>query len=257
MKENMYEWYMSNQEHDITEDYLERCLLLMLEKENDLVPYIKDLRFRNDAYAGSYSNTERIIYVNPEAIQRINRINNHLYGMEVIRHEMEHARNLKIVEEGNKDIESFVVGCSLRDYVLMNKKYFNIDCLDPFVLRYKIRENYDSNPGERLAEIKAWKYIVNLLKNQRTSDDLLQARTMLYYSYIRGYHSNRYQLEDPTSQFLLNTGMYHDLYWLKMRIAKNNYTFDTRVTYGLPITDKEYDQKILQKVRLKKRKNVE
>ena len=250
---NLYEWYMDQRNEEFDDNYLEECFLLMLKDDTSLVPYIKDFRITKDSYVGCYSNNSRIIFVNSEEIKRVRKMNPHLYGMEVIRHEMEHARNLKIVEDGKKDIESFVMNCSLRDYVLLHQSFYNIDQLDPFTLRYKIQENYETNPGERLAEIKAWKYLVNLLKNQRRTEDLLQARSMLYYSYVRGYQDNRYQLEDPTSQFLLNTGMYHDLYWLKKRIARNDYSFDTRVTYGLPITQKEYDTKILRKVKLQKR----
>ncbi len=129
----------------------------------------------------------------------------------------------------------------------------NLDHLSDFFLRINTKANYETDPGERLAEIKAWKYMVNLLKNQRTSDDLLKARTMLYASYIRGYKDNRYYLDPPTYEFLLKTGMFYPFNWLKNRVEKKDYSFETRITYGLPITKEEYDEKVLQKVKLKRK----
>ena len=126
--------------------------------------------------------------------------------------------------------------------------------MNPSLLHYDIIQNYETNPGERLAEIRAWKFLVQLLKNQRISTDLLISRTCLYYSYIRGYHDNRYYLECPTYQFLMNTKMFYEYYWLNQKIKNKDYCFETRLMYGLPITEKEYQEKILQKVKLQRKK---
>ena len=139
---------------------------------------------------------------------------------------------------------------------IKNLGYDYYDKDDFYILmgRLKKASNYLIDPGERLADIRAWKYIVNLLKNQRTSDDLLVARSMLYYSYIRGYQHNRYYLDAPTYLYLIKMGMYHQYYLFKKRVEEQkNYSFETRLTYGLPLTEKEYDKSILRKVRLKKK----
>ena len=111
------------------------------------------------------------------------------------------------------------------------------------------------DPEERLSEIKAWKYLVNLLKNQRTTPDLLTARSNLYYAYVRGYKDNGYYIDAPTYQYLLKMGMYHQYYLFKRRVEEEkDYSFETRLTYGLPLNSStEYDKKILEKVRLRKR----
>ena len=116
-------------------------------------------------------------------------------------------------------------------------------------------EHYLIDPEERMTSIKSWKYLVNLLKNQRTTQDLLDARINLYLSYIRGYESNGWYLNPPTYEFLLKMGMYHEYYLFKKTVEQQQYVFNTRLMYGLPlIDDQEYDKKILQKVRLQKSK---
>ena len=93
--------------------------------------------------------------------------------------------------------------------------------------------------------------MVNLLKNQRTTKDLLTARVGLYKAYAAGYEDNKYYLESPTFQFFLNVGLLREHNWLKKRFRNHDYSFDTRILYGLPVTYKEYKEKILQKTRLK------
>ena len=46
--------------------------------------------------------------------------------------------------------------------------------------------------------------------------------------------------------------MLHEFYWLKNRIEDKDYCFQTRLMYGLPLTTEEYQEKTLQKVKLKK-----
>ena len=47
--------------------------------------------------------------------------------------------------------------------------------------------------------------------------------------------------------------MFHNHYWLKNRVEKENYSFDTRITYGLPITYKEFDKGISHKTKVYKK----
>ncbi len=252
---NLYDWYMQHKNKDLTKEYLINSFELMIKEERELLLYIHDFQIieeENDIW-GTYSNDTKEISINKNNIEKLT--NSELYGLETIRHEMEHARNLKILEERRQDIETLVISYALKDYALKNgiDLHTNIDHLNLILLRYDILNNYETNPGERLAEIRAWKYLINLLKTQRTSLDLLTARKGLYYSYIQGYENNRYYLEAPTYQFLLNTKMFHEYYWLEKRVKKNDYSFETRLMCGLPLTEKEYNQKILQKVKLQKK----
>jgi hypothetical protein len=256
MSDKIYELYKEYEKFPLTNSFIKNAFNLMMEKETELTPYINAMFISNKLkdVLGSYSNEQRIIRINKELIsQQPN--NQKILALQVLKHEIEHARNLKILYDAKDDIESKTVYYSLRGYALKHNidPHFNIDNLIDTYLIFVTEKNYDINPGERLADIKANKYIVNLLKNQRDSDELLIARAKLYYAYIRGYKDNNYYLDPPTYEFLLKTGMYHDYYWLKQRVEKKDYSFDTRITYGLPITYEEYNSKVLNKVKLYKR----
>jgi len=260
MEKKLYTTYLNNREEKLKDNYLLDIYQLILEE--DLKDYVKDFRIEEQESntLGTYSNDKKIMTINKKAIQNhqaIKGIPPSLQAIEVIKHELEHARNLKTLDEGRSNIESTIINYSLKDYVIWKERTnFNQPMdMDIFLLMMRIKDNYQSNPGERLAEIRGWKYLVNMLKNQRTSNDLLLARTMLYYSYIRGYNHTKYYLECPTMSFLLHTKMLEDFYLLKKRIDIEDYSFDTRLTYGLPITEEEYNKKILQKVKLQKRRN--
>ena len=256
MADKIYSLYQNNKYCTLNKNYIYDIFDEMIASESDLMPYVNDFLVVNDmgVALGAYSNEDRYIRVNKSLLEKQN-YNPQLLTIEVIRHELEHARNLKTLYEGKDDIESTVIYYSLR-YFAMNHGldyYPNLDQLNEFFLAMDTKVNYNVDPGERLAEIKAWKYIVNLLKNQRDSFDLLTARSMLYYSYIRGYTDNNYYLDSPTYEFLLKTGMFHDHYHLKNRVNNKDYCFDTRITYGLPITYPEYNEKVLKKVKLQKK----
>ena len=256
MSNKVYSLYQNNKYSNLDNNYIYNIFDEMIAKEPELMPYVNDFIITEEPgmALGVYSNEDRHIKINKELIEK-QECNSQLLTIEVIRHELEHARNLKTLYEGRDDIESTIVGYSLRHFAMAHNidKNPNLDNLDELFIAINTRLNYEIDPGERLAEIKAWKYIVNLLKNQRTSMDLLIARSMLYYSYIRGYNDNGYYLYSPTYEFLLKTGMLHDHYWLKNRVNKNDYCFNTRITYGLPITYPEYEKKVLSKVKLQKR----
>lgn len=260
MSDKIYELYKDYEKIPLTNSFIMNAFDIMMEKEKELIPYINNMLISNMAkdLLGSYSNEERIIRINKELISRQPN-DQKILALQVLKHEIEHARNLKTLYQGKDDIESKAVYYSLRGYALKHNidPHFNIDNLIDTYLIFVTEKNYEINPGERLADIKANKYIVNLLKNQRDSDELLIARAKLYYAYLRGYKDNNYYLDPPTYEFLLNTGMYHEYYWLKQRVKKKDYSFDTRITYGLPITYEEYNNKVLKKVKLCKRTTLQ
>ena len=261
MRTELYELYDRNLGRKLEECFINEAYELMLKKEDSLDQYINDFKIENNEpnnVLGKYLYEDKEIVIYPQSIINSNNPeykNKQLAALETIRHEIEHARNLKTIEEGRKDIESKVLRSSLKDYVIDHNIDYSLDYGkdDLISLRMKIVENYETNPGERIAEIKAWKYLVNLLKNKRKTEDLLIARSMLYYSYIRGYRNNKYHLESPTFDFLLKTGMFHDLLFLKRDFEKKDYCFNTRIMYGLPISYNEQKDKALQKVKLKRR----
>ncbi len=264
MSSPMYELYLTYKEKGIDDDFINQAYELMAKKEPDVASFVSDFRLEPDGEenVASYSMEERIIRVDRDLLQEYldtQGKNDPITTLKLIRHEFEHARDLKTLHEGRDDIESAVIKIALKDYAI-DHGFDSFDYLDKgaFFMQsfpWKRKENRKTDPEERLADIRAWKYVVNLLKNQRNTKDLLVARTNLYYAFIRGYQENPYFLEAPTYRFMLNMGMYHQYYLFKKRVEeRRDYSFNTRLMYGLPLRREEFDQQILKKVRLQKRK---
>ncbi len=252
MANEIYKLFQENKAAPLSNEFIEKAFEIMMTNEDDLLSYIKDFEIRDfsDKILGVYSNENRSIHINKEVIAK-QQINPQLLTLHILKHEIEHARNLKTLYDGKKDLESTLVQYSLRAYAMDHDLYdHNLDNLFAEFLYFKTKLCYECDPGERIADIKASKYLVNLLKNQKDTVELLIARGMLYCAYVRGYKDNGYYLDAPTYEFLLKTGMFHDHYWLKNRVEKNNYCFDTRIMYGLPVSYSEYNQKVIKKTKL-------
>lgn len=247
---------------ELDDDFINRAFEIIMGDEPELEPFVNDFslsRKPSDSY-GTYSREDKKIILYPENIKDSRRVTNKkLQALVTIRHELEHARNLQRLYECRHDIESMVIRFAMKDYAVK----YGLDRLDPFdtddffihLFPGKRAANYALNPDERIANIKSWKYLVNLLKNQRRTLDLLEARVNLYEGYTRGYVDNGSYLNPPTYEFLLNMGMYHEFYLFKKAVEQQQYVFDTRLMYGLPLKDgEEYDKKILRKVLLQKSK---
>lgn len=255
MADKIYELFQEHKDGPLKDEFINKAFDIMISNEEELLPYIKDFQIRNfsEKLLGVYSNENRSIHINREVIEK-QIINPQLLTLHILKHELEHARNLKKLYDGKKDLESTLIYYSLRAYAMDHGLDYepNLDNLCAKYLYYDTKLCYETDPGERIADIKACKYIVNLLKNQNNTDELLIARGMLYYAYTRGYKDNGYYLDPPVYEFLLRTGMFHDHYWLKNRVEKKDYCFDTRITYGLPVTYSEYDKGVMNKVKLYK-----
>lgn len=258
MSSKLYELYKEYEGFPLTNSYIMNAFDLMMEDEKELTPFINDLLIKNESnkLLGTYSNEDRYITINKELIGN-QPTNTKILALHVLKHEIEHARNLKTLLNRKDDIESKIVYYSLRGFAIKHDidPYPNLDNLIDTFIEFVTKKNYQIDPGERLVDIKASKYIVNFLKNQRDTEELLIARARLYFSYLRGYKNNNYYIDPPTYEFLLNTGMLHNHLWLKNQVSKKNYSFDTRITYGLPITYQEYEEEVLHKVKLYK-KNI-
>ena len=236
--------------------FIEHAYNRMMEEERELEPFISglDINHKREKCFATYNERTGLITINRKPIRKYTN-DDKIKALAFLRHEIEHARNIKTYLEGREDLESIILRYTLKPYginrgLIPRPKEYESD----FDLKYfymKIKENTSIDPDERLAEIRAWNYMVNLLKNQRTTKDLLTARTGLYKAYSAGYEDNRYYLESPTFQFFLNVGLLQEHNWLKKRFRNHNYSFDTRILYGLPVTYREYTNKILQKTRLR------
>jgi hypothetical protein len=250
----LYHLFQEYQNRDIDNHFIEKAFDIMMDYEEELYPYISILYIEKDhgKKLGSYDLESKEITLYRDGIRRLNN-KSRVYALGVLRHEIEHARCAKILDDNKDDIESSVIRYSLKDYAYTSGLIpQDMEDLNLLMLTHRIKENYEFDPGERIADIKAWKYIVNLLKNKK-NEDLLVARAMLYYSFIRGYRDNRYYLESPTMQFLLNTQQLKEYYLLHKRIDEKDYSFDTRLLCGLPLTKEEYEKDTLMKAKVKKK----
>ena len=237
---------------ELNERFLNSIIDIMMSNESELSDFISRIDFKNDLDGlGVYDCDLKIIGINYEGLLKLpieNEIKK-VVAIQVLRHEMEHARNLKRLYDGRCDIESMVIKYSLVGYIKkvgLNVGLF-IDENDAGFLSMRNSHNYDINPGERIADIKSYKFVVNMLKNKRNSKELMLMRSMLYNFYIRGYKDNRYYLDAPTYTYLLNMGMFQDYNILKQTVDLTDYSLDTRALCGLPITYQEKDELLLKR----------
>ena len=263
MNSRIYRLLVENQGREIDDAFIDEAFEIMMSDDSSLLPFINDFKIVDkpeEDSLGTYNPFEKkmtinkINILNPKICKDVP--NKRMLVLETLRHEIEHARNTQRLHQCRSDIESMIIRLSMKDYALEN----GLDRMDPFdkedffslMYRARKKEHYLIDPEERLADIRAWNYLVNLLKNQRTTADLLVARKMLYFAFCRGYIEG-YYLDPPTYQFLLKMGMYHRFYLLKKHVEElEHYSFETRLMYGLPLTKEEYDDGILKKVKLRK-----
>ncbi len=259
MISRIYSLYKSYQEKGLDDSFINEAFDLMMQEEKGLDDFIDDFGIveEDGKVLGRYNVDDKRVTVNRTTIYDPEvevGINKKMLVLQTLKHEIEHARCYQRLHERRSDIESMVIRFSLRDYAFEHDLdlWDSIDKRQFFLASYKLgrEQSYLVDPGERIVDIKGWKYVINLLKNQRDSRDLMIARNMLFYAYRRGYKKG-YYLEAPTYQFLLNTGMYHSYFLFKKHVEDvEHYSFDTRITCGLPITEKEYNDEVLRKVKL-------
>lgn len=255
---DIYDLYLSYKRRDIDNYFLERAYEIFIKEDESLIPFISDFQITDTSTnsLGNYSIDKKILKINKNAINDLGESPSNVVALQVLKHELGHAKSIQSLLSGKKDIKTLLTLFSIRSFAIsQNWDYIpNMSEMDLKLLSFNIVNNYETNPEERRVNIEAWKYLVNLLKNQNKTKDLLYARTMLFYSYIRGYKDNQYYLDCPAYSFLINTGQLNDFKRLKNKVDSKDYSFDTRLHCGLPISYDEYDNQILSKVKLQIKK---
>lgn len=257
----MYDLYMEYKDKEVDDNFIEQATQYILDKEKGLVPYVKNVNIEKDGDVtrplGEYDNEKKEIMVNLGNIKDLhnNTLFNHqaLATLQILRHEIEHANNLKKLYEYRDTIERLLIEFSLIDFCaehnLLMHGYYNFDNKNDLLYVGNKMVNYELDPGERIADIRAWKYMVNLLKNQRTSDELLLCREFLYNAYCRGYNNNGYYIESPTYNYLIYLNQIPDYFYLKSRVENKDYIVDSRLFGGLPLRNSEFDSEIVKRAK--------
>ena len=249
------------QKDELDESFVYDAFDILMEDNDDLYDYIRDFRIDDSITdLANYNLDRRLISISPQNISSqtqgiCENYNKRMLAISSIVHEMEHAKGFKKVLEGRDDIESLILRYSMIDYLIKYKLDPSISIKDeePLYIAFWRKQYYDYNPGERLAAIRGYKFVVNMLQHHRNDPNQIPARALLLSSYARGYENNRYYIDPPTYTYLLKMRMFREYYSLVNRVRKNNYSLDTRVTYGLPLTYEEFDKELLRKVRLRRR----
>ena len=161
MKKQIYALLKSYDKKELDDNFINEAFNLMM-KEININDYVSDFRIDNKiSNLGSYSNMEQDIKINRDKIIEENHPvqNKKLLTLEIIRHELEHAKQLKKIHEMQQNIESTIIDYSLKPYVLIEGLTLPYDKIEyePLFLELKKKQNYTTDPGERLAEINAWK----------------------------------------------------------------------------------------------------
>ncbi|MBR4261795.1 MAG: hypothetical protein IKQ35_00340 [Bacilli bacterium] len=228
---------------DLDDTFIEDAFSIMMEREPNLGSYVKSFTMGPIGYDGvaGYSRETGNIIVDNGLLEGRDDPFIKIFTLMVLRQEIERARNLQTSIEGTDKIEPIILRCANKDF-LLSQKYivplpFEENDLD--TLRSRKLINYDSDPDKRISEIRAWRYMVNTLKNCRGSDELFYARTMLRKAYTSGYKNNGFYLDPPTYEFLVNMGFNRELKLIRKRVDTKGYSFNTRIELGLPVTYKE------------------
>lgn len=174
---------------------------------------------------------------------------------QTILHELEHANQEKMKEEEDS-IESLILrasGVGIKgidsefDIFTLNTSYVDY-CLNLLKQREKnYRDNYLYAPFERLAEIKSFSEIIEILKNikEYIPNVLEYENYLLGKNMIRGFND---ELFSPTIYYIQNNlSDYSFMTWYNendletsLAMCKSEYDLSKRLRYGLMIDSYEY-----------------
>ena len=176
-----------------------------------------------------------------------------LYVAHILLHEMEHARQDKIVnEDGDKTLEGKLLGLThMKITVPENFSYIDYDKLGAY-FHQLYNDSYEFNPAERMADINSYRTVLATIQTYRYQlVDLYDKLSRLFFrSNIRGYEEAFNRDMCPTQAYLSATGrqyewkdldIYHPNQETLMRRVLSQYGLNDRMYYGLPITVDEYN----------------
>lgn len=247
MYKQIRELLKENEGKKFDNDFIFDAFNIMVQHDRPIMQYARTLTVGGERanVLASYNRERRIITVNKNEIikhskddysMRLNTLNS-------LRHELEHAYTLKKLYQFKHDIESEVTILSNIDYIISEKlpiavQLDNVE-YDDLVDGKENEANYLVAPDERIASIRAARFMRNLLMYKKDSPELKIAKDQLFMGYMRGYLDNGFYLDPPTYTYLLNLRLLSEYKKIKYLADNSNYSLETRATFGLPIS---YDE---------------
>lgn len=188
---------------------------------------------------------------------------------QIILHELEHANQERMIEEDyqKESLETTIL--RLSDKIVRPRHIEKLlesgypSHLITIYIKAKERhykENYMTDPHERLAEIKSQQQILDMLEliKDITPNLVDYEGTSKIERLLRGYIEYDYDMISvPTFEYLQNPLAFEELsrfhcyqnnYDDSLKVAKKHYSLEERLTYGLSIDQKEYQycQEVIQ-----------
>ena len=179
---------------------------------------------------------------------------------QTVLHELEHANQEKMIDEDNEEesLETTILKLSVKRFYFEDIQkliedgwtYQEIEIAMELESKKKI-EKYKINPSERLAEIKSYQQILDILKmiKDRTPNLIDYEETTQMENLLRGYEEYWGMINVPTYEYILDPGALQKLskfhaylnnYDAALKEVKKYHSLGKRLTYGLPIDQQEY-----------------
>ena len=213
--------------------------LLVIEKcLNEYILNINIQQIRSNNLASYSSNTKKITLYTEMIEQMVKNIGNNILNtnifetilyknlsiLQVILHEVEHANQQKIAYNENS-LEALIIRMSY----LVNSDYDN--------------NLYEYCPEERLAEIKSFEEINNLIgyinKNLISLPDIIEMEKLKRQ--LRGYHYKNDMVTIPIVDYFTFGNKKNLLNAFDLsNDVQEKYTLNDRFKYGFPISTNEY-----------------
>ena len=276
----VYDYSIKGKLADI--DFIYKVIQVVIDGK-ELSNYLEDVRLiqkvvsdnKGKIKLATYDSDFKTIRIYVEAIDNLIKYNNkykeylsheedifykNLLFVHIILHELEHANQQKIILE-QKGIEADILKLRYKNSSVivddemvrkMKKLGLSMNSFAAYALgaQKKYEESYEFAPEERLAEIKSYKQIINIIRP--ISKKLTRLSTIeeikLLSSYLRGYEQT--EISSPTIKYFTNCGQvgglkrfnwYNDDNQICLNKCSSIYSLHDKMLYGLPISEYEYN----------------
>lgn len=174
-------------------------------------------------------------------------------------HEFEHVNQEKMIAEDNEEesLETTILKLTVKKFdpediqKLIEDGWTFQEIEIAMCLEYRKKiEKYKINPSERLAEIKSYQQILDMLEIIKvfTPNLIDYEETSQMENFLRGYKEYWGMIIAPTYEYILDPGALQKLskfhaylnYDDSLKGIKKYHSLETRLTYGLPIDWQEY-----------------